>query len=75
MYALNELIDPTLDWNLVWANAINDDGWIAGVGVAPNGEQHAVLLTPTPEPSTIALVGIGAVGLLACIWRRRGHEA
>jgi len=29
------------------------------------------LPTPTPEPGTLALVGGGAAGLLACAWRRR----
>ncbi|MCC6125355.1 MAG: PEP-CTERM sorting domain-containing protein [Pirellulales bacterium] len=28
-------------------------------------------ITVVPEPSTIALLGVGAVGLLACAWRRR----
>ena len=26
---------------------------------------------PVPEPSTLALFGVGAVSLLACAWRRR----
>ena len=70
MHSLNDMIDPTSGWNLVWANAINDNGWIAGCGVAPNGEQHAVLLTPIPEPSTLVLVGVGAMSLIGCVWRR-----
>ena len=28
-------------------------------------------LSPVPEPSTLLLLGIAAVGLLACTWRRR----
>ncbi|MGD0518154.1 MAG: PEP-CTERM sorting domain-containing protein [Thermoguttaceae bacterium] len=28
-------------------------------------------LTSVPEPSTLALLGIGAISLLACTWRRR----
>ena len=28
-------------------------------------------LSPVPEPSALLLLGIAAVGLLACAWRRR----
>ena len=28
-------------------------------------------MTAVPEPSTLALLGIAAIGLLACAWRRR----
>jgi hypothetical protein len=31
--------------------------------------------TPTPEPSTFALLGMGAIGLLGWAWRRRQREA
>ena len=42
MRSLNDLIDPTLDWNIFLADAINDNGWIAASGVTLNGDQHAV---------------------------------
>jgi hypothetical protein len=33
----------------------------------------AVLLTPVPEPSTFALLGVGVFGLLAYAWRRQAR--
>jgi probable HAF family extracellular repeat protein len=71
MRSLNDLIDPMSGWSLFCANAINDNGWIVGAGVASNGEQHAVLLTPVPEPSAIVPAGMGILSFLAYAWRRR----
>jgi T5SS/PEP-CTERM-associated repeat protein len=31
-------------------------------------------LTSVPEPSTLALLGIGAISLLACTWRRQKYD-
>jgi hypothetical protein len=67
MRDLNNLIDPSLDWELVSANAINDNGWITGHGRI-NNQQHAFLLVPIPEPGTISLIVLGGIGLL---WRSR----
>jgi hypothetical protein len=65
MTDLTSLIAP-LSNPLSAAYAINDAGQIAATDAF-----HTVLLTPVPEPSTFILLGMGIVGLLACILRRR----
>ena len=69
MTNLDDLIDPGLGWTLFDATAINNSGCIVGAGYH-DGTEHAVLLTPTPEPSTFVLLGVGAIGLLGYRWRR-----
>src|SRR5207302_1053292 len=55
---LNDLIDPALGIRLTAAVGINDNGQIvADGGLADNAGQHGFLLTPIPEPSTMALFG------------------
>ena len=52
IYDLNNLIPPQLNPGLVtltYAYGINDGGQIVGVGVFPNGTEHAILLSPVPE--------------------------
>ena len=66
MMDLSALIDPTLGWTISDARSINDSGWI--VGTMGN---YAVLLTPTPEPSSLVLFAIAAGSLFAYAWRRQ----
>jgi probable HAF family extracellular repeat protein len=55
MVDLNSLIDPLSGWELNTAFGINDLGQICGDGFI-NGDLHAFLMTPVPEPSTFVLV-------------------
>ena len=64
MYDLNNLIDPTLNLALFQATAINDQGQI----VATTNLGRTYLLTPVPEPSTWALLGVALLGLAG--WAR-----
>jgi probable HAF family extracellular repeat protein len=50
---LNTLIPSDSGWVLNGASAINDNGWIVGRGVNPQGQQTAYLLQPIPEPWSI----------------------
>ncbi len=76
---LNSLIPAESHWTLLNATAINNNGQIIGLGVNPSGAGHAFLLTPTaeaPEPGTLALMVVGALGLAARRWRpwRRARQ-
>jgi probable HAF family extracellular repeat protein len=62
MINLNTLIDSNSGWQLSTAEAINDVGQIIGRGHI-GGQEHDFLLTPVPEPSTFALLAIGAIFL------------
>ncbi|HEY1381378.1 MAG TPA: PEP-CTERM sorting domain-containing protein [Gemmataceae bacterium] len=63
------LANPT-NMTLIEAFDVNDNGQIVGYG-SVGGIEHAFLLTPVPEPGTLALVGLGLGGLALRTWRRR----
>ena len=49
--------------NNLWAHDMNNSGQIVGRGTI-NGEDHAFLMTPIPEPATIALLSLGGLVIL-----------
>src|SRR5205807_747160 len=63
-------------WLLLSADGINDNGQIVGEGIVGD-TQHAFLLTPdqsataVPEPSSLAIWGLAALGLVIGSVRRR----
>lgn len=59
MVDLNTLLPPDSGWDLTSALDINDHGQIVGAGEI-DGQEHAYLLSPVPEPSTLPL---GAVAM------------
>ena len=69
MLDLNDLIPAGSGWVLREARGINDLGQIAGTGTNPIGQTEAFLLTPTPEPASLAPLAVACLGLLA---RRHG---
>jgi probable HAF family extracellular repeat protein len=68
MRDLNGLIAPSPGWTLEVATAVSDTGLIVGWGHL-NGQQRSFLLTPVPEPSSLAL----ATAALATAWAARGR--
>jgi uncharacterized membrane protein len=53
------------------ASAIDAQGNIVGGARDASGNGHAILWEPVPEPSTLVLLGLGALGLLGFARRRR----
>lgn len=75
MVDLNDLIDPSLGWDLYSVSGINNLGQMVGYGTNPDGVSTGYLLTPyelatVPLPPALPLLAVGA-GALALIGRNR----
>jgi hypothetical protein len=64
------LANPIAGMTLIEAFGVNDNGFIVGYGIL-NGNTQAFVLTPVPEPGTMALCSLGLGGLALRAWRRR----
>ncbi len=75
---LNSFLDPSVvqaGWRLTEAFDINENGEIVGTALNFNsGAEHAFLLSPVPEPTSVALLlaGLALVGGVAQRQRRAG---
>jgi probable HAF family extracellular repeat protein len=70
MQDLTTLIEPNTGWRLGEVHGINNLGQICGEGIF-GGQLHAFLLTPTPEPASLALA-LGFFALTARLRKRIG---
>ena len=74
MWDLNDLLHSSADaWNFTHAYDINDAGQIVGFGYNSDGVRRALLLTPVPEPSSLAIWSLLALCGIGYGWRRRGR--
>jgi hypothetical protein len=69
LYNLNNLLVGATGYNVNGAFAINAGGEIAGTATF-GGQTHDVVLVPVPEPSSIALVTVGALASAIYFVRR-----
>jgi probable HAF family extracellular repeat protein len=75
---VNDLKYDLTGWELGRADSISADGrWVSGFGYYRGGPSEAWLanIAPIPEPSSVALAGLGMAALAGYGWRRRTRQA
>jgi hypothetical protein len=71
MYNLSNLLDLSgKGWIINSLGGINDNGWISGGGISPTGLQHAFILKPVPEPSSLFLLAVSGLTAAQTVLRR-----
>lgn len=74
VYGIDSLLAPEFgDWSMEGVRDINDRGQILGLASFGGGDAQTVLLTPVPEPGTLAALGLGAL-LIANRRSKRQHR-
>ena len=68
MIDLNNVLSSDCGFVLEYATSINDLGQIVGTGTDADGNMHAFLLTPVPEPGSLSLLALAG---LSALRRRR----
>jgi len=58
---LLDLLIENPGWYDLYGRNINNSGQIVGEGSIANGDIHAFLMTPIPEPTTLLLLGLGSL--------------
>jgi hypothetical protein len=73
MVDLNTALPPDSGWELLYARDINNRGQITGTGFF-NGGYRAYVLTPIPEPGSVALLVVGLLALAGLARHRRNQN-
>ncbi len=70
--ATGDVIDgETLTYIYYLGAGFADNGWVAFVGETQSGKEIVYVGHPVPEPSTLILIAVGVLGLVACVRQRR----